>query len=225
MLDRSLPINGGESTFGPSTTMVAIGVMACVGVVGVAAAPSNAQMILGFCGVVIVQLLAILNQQWSDIRKSREAAALRQEVLDAEVNRVAEAKAVAEKVAEAAVKVEKATINADDKRTKTSEKLDDLSATARRTEVYCNSVLGRVLRVAAIVTAASAAVQKTPESIAAAEIATKELREHEEAQKKIDEEAMKKDVETIETASASPVEVTVVNPPSEPVHVVDVANN
>ncbi len=82
----------------------------------------------------------------------------------------------AAKVAEVAVKV----VETD---RKTTDTLSGIVTVTNRTEKYCNSALGRALRVAAAATAAQANwPNATDEVIEAARIAKKELEDHEARQ-------------------------------------------
>lgn len=83
---------------------------------------------------------------------------------------------------EAAAKAEEVKVTLQTATAKHDEKLDSIAAVGKRTELYCNSALGRALRMAYVTALALAEETGNPTHIAAAKAAKAELEDHEAKQ-------------------------------------------
>lgn len=197
---------------GTSTAiLVTIGVVVVVGVIGaVFVQDAFIVNVLGFCGLVTVSLLSLLQQAGTS--KKLEV--------------------VAEKAEVAATKVEevKTTLVKTDE--KTDRKLEAIAETVESTHQDVNSGMTLQLRLNKMTTQSLADVRGTPEDIAVAKLAAQQLEEHEKrnalvleknkAAKTEAKPASVKDVEHILDAIKEVPKVEVTNlPPVQQVEIVE----
>lgn len=151
--------------------LVTLGVVVIVGVLGATMAEDNATTIVGFCSMVAVSLLGML-QQISNAEKQDKATKKQDEKLDV----------VAGKADVAAEKVEEVKVALVEKDAKVVEQLDGIVKMGESNHVLLNSNMGAALRVSAVALRTVADIRKQPADIAAAETAENALREHEARQ-------------------------------------------
>lgn len=145
--------NGGNGTL-QTGILVALGVIVAAGVFGVIQSPANATAILGFCGVITVNLLNLFQQ-----------------------------KRTTEKLADAADKVECVRENLVISEMKTAAKLAGLSVVADETHALVNSSMGIQLALHAVTARRLAEALPDDQAAAeAAERAETMLRDHEKKQ-------------------------------------------
>lgn len=190
--------------------LVSLGVTVVVGVAGAAFARDNATQIIGFCSVVSVSLLGMLQQ----------------------IGTAAKLETVAEKAAVAAEKVEevKTTLVKSDE--KTDRKLEAIAETGESTHRLVNSAMTLQLRLNKLTTQRLATLTQDPLDVEAAKLATQQLDEHEKKNALVDEKneaaktsakpASTKDVTTILEAIKEVPKVEVTNlPPVQQVEIVE----
>jgi hypothetical protein len=141
----------------PKAILLSIVVVLGLGITGTVLSPTNTVAIIGFCGLAIPSLLSLL--------KSGEAA---------------------EKVAEAAVKVDEVKTSLAESNANTEVQLSKIEATGEKTHTLVNSNMGVQLKLNAVSTRRLAELTKNAVDAAAADLAEKTLKEHEGKQAIVD---------------------------------------
>jgi hypothetical protein len=137
--------------------LLAVVLIIAVGITGTILSPTNAITIIGFCGLAIPSLLSLL--------KSGEAA---------------------EKVAEAAVKVDEVKTSLAASNFANEAQLNKIEATGEKTHTLVNSNMGVQLKLNAVSTRRLAVLTKDAVDEAAANLAEQTLKEHEGKQAIVD---------------------------------------
>lgn len=158
---------------GQSAILIAIGVVAAVGILGATVAPVSAVNILGFAAVIEASLCGVLVQM--HIASRQEA---RTEVV------VAKAEKAAEKVEVVAEKAEEVKTALKESTAATTKTLDRIETRGDQNHVLLNSQHGVLLKALAAALRVTADREGTKGTKDAAEAAERVSREHDETQAK-----------------------------------------
>lgn len=162
---------------GPTQTivLVVLGGVVVAGLLGASVSKEGAPQILGFCGMIVVQLFTLLQQ-------SRAATQADRKVDEAAV-KVAEVAVAAQTTA---AKVEEVKQILDTTTVTAAGKMEALEKVAGATHTLVNSNMGVQLKLNAVVSRRLADMTKEPADMVAAELADKLLAEHVSKQAVVD---------------------------------------
>lgn len=166
----------------PKNILICVGGVFTIGIAGSYLSPSNAVQIFGFCGVVIAQLITILQSRRNAVKV--EATAAKAEVA---------ATKAAVKVEEAAVKVEEVKkvlgLTSEDTSVKLgglATTLEDVKLTGEKNHELVNSRYGAELRISMMALKRIADRDGNKDDVAAYQEAERYWKEHEAKQAKAD---------------------------------------
>lgn len=164
-----MPKTGSELS--KTSILIALVLVIAITVLGSVFSPTNAIQIIGFGALTTASLFTLLRMEKTSDRVEQVAV---------------KAEEVKQTLLDSNLETKKSLASQGHAIATQGTLLTEVKVTGERTEKYCNSAMGRALRLTATTARAKADITKDPVDLVAADLAEKELGDHEGKQADID---------------------------------------